>query len=295
MTGGQRPSDSAGIPFEGRSLSSPGFAEDRGESDPALLAALRRLVTEGSNEAVADTLRILASARVLVPVVAAPPGAVVRHHDKGDDAAASGGTHDDHAHGGHGHDGHGHGEEPPSDGTEMATVTLTGRDGSTALPVFTGVETLAVWDPSARPSPNTVPAVARSAIEDGCDTLLIDLGSSHAAALPLSHLWALAQERPWFPPAEDPVVRLAVAEAAQGIDGLLRARAEDGTDVHGAGVLRLVLMLRPGLDEQRITAIAQQVGERLASDPEVRVRIDDLAIVLHRGDSGEPEPADITG
>ncbi|GMA40011.1 SseB family protein [Mobilicoccus caccae] len=284
MTGGV---DSGGIPFAGRQLSDPGFAGDDGRSDPDLLSALEALTRDGSAENVAATLRLLSTARVVVPVVAAPKGTPVQHHP----GSGAGQPHDEHQHEGHGHEGHGH--DRPSDGTEMATVTLSATDGSSkAMPVFTGVDTLAAWDPTARPSPTHVPDVARSAIEDGCDTLLVDLGSPHAAALPLSHLWALAQERPWMPPHEDPVVRLAVAEAAQGLDGLLRAGAEDGTATHGPDVLRLVLVLRPGLDQARVEQIARTMGERLAGDPEVRIRIDDLAIVLHRGDSGEPDGGD---
>ncbi len=277
--------DSGGIPFSGRQLSDPGFAGDSGASDPEVVAALEALTRNGRTEDVRQVLRLLASARVIVPVVAAPPGTVVQHHDKGDDHG-----HDEHGHDHDGHEGHGHGaHDVPSNGTEMATITLTSPDGHKAMPVFTGVETLAAWDASARPSPTLVPDVARSAVEDGCDTLLVDLGAPHAAALPMSHLWALAEEREWTPPHEDPIVRLAVAEAAQGIDGLVRARAEDGAATHGPGVLRLVLVLQPGLDQQALDRIISTMGERLASQPEVRIRIDDLAVVLHH-----PE-ADVEG
>ncbi|MDO5628147.1 MAG: SseB family protein [Mobilicoccus sp.] len=266
--------DSGGIPFQGRELSDPGFSGDTGASDPRVIEALTRMLATEAAPDVAEALRVLRSARILVPVVATPPGERARHHGEG----AHG---DDHVDDGHDHDGHEH----AGGGTEMATVTLTGKDGSKAMPVFTGVEALATWDPQARPSPNHVPDVARSAIEDGCDTLLVDLGSPHAVALPLSHVWALAQEREWMPPHEDPVVRLAVAEAGQGISGLTSARAEDGATHHGAGVVRLVLTLEAGLTQQRVEAIVAAVGERLAADPEVRIRIDDLAVVLRPADA----------
>lgn len=257
--GGGSPADSGGVPFAGRSLSESGFGGDVGAPDDRVRAALVALGNAPAPAAEVALLRAVAGTRVLVPVVAAPAGEPVRHHGSGEE----------------------------SDGAELSTVTLTGPDGRRALPVFTGVDTLAAWDASARPVPVRIGDAARSAIEDGCEALLLDLGAPHVAVLRLSHVWALAQEREWVPAFDDPVVRLAVAEAAQGIDGLVRARAHDGARMHGPGVLRLVLTLAPGLPAARTQAIVATLGERLAADPEVRIRIDDLAVVLHRADTPE--------
>lgn len=282
-------SDSAGLPFAGRELRDSGFASDHGESDPRVLHALRDLQAQPGHEREAALIGVLAGARVIVPVVTAPGGAEVHHH--GDD-----GEHDDHGEhddqGGHDDQGeraHDDGRDagrPPevSGGAEMATVVLTAPDGQRALPVFTGVRALSTWDDSARPVPVQAIDVARSTIEDGCDTLLLDLDSPYAAALRLSHVWALAQDRPWRPAHTDPIVRLAVAEAAQGLDGLVRARVEDGGELHGPGVLRLVLLLRGGLTQDHVDRIVAAVGERLAGDPEVRIRVDDLAVIVHQAE-----------
>ncbi|GAB47649.1 SseB family protein [Mobilicoccus pelagius] len=264
VPGGLPGADSGGIAFAGRHLDAATFAGDDGRSDPALVDALTDLTRVGSPEHVRRVMDLLAHARVLVPIVATPSSAAAaRHGVEGEDF---------------------------DDSAQMATVTLTAPDGRRAFPVFTGVEAVTAWDPQGRPTPKLMPEVARTAVEEGCDTLLVDLGSPHAAVLRLPHLWALAQERPWLPPHEDPVVKLAVAEAAQGIDGLVRARAEDGTALHGPGVLRLVLVLRPGLDQRDVDTIVTLVGERLAAEPEVRIRIADLAVALHRGEAGEPAP-----
>lgn len=267
--GGVPHHDSGGVPFAGRSLGQAAFAGDDGRSDPQVVASLAALTTDGSDTHLREAMALLGGARVLVPIVATPSATAAARHGL---PAASG--------------------EAFEDDAEMATVTLTAPDGRRAFPVFTGVEALAAWDASARPTPKPLPEVARTAIEEGCDTLLVDLGSPHATVLRLPHVWALAQEREWVPPHEDPVVRLAVAEAAQGIDGLLRARAQDGAAVHGPGVLRLVLVLRPGLAQNAVDSIVTRMGERLAADPEVRIRIDDLAVVLHRGDAPEENAVD---
>lgn len=186
-------SDSAGVPFTGRELRDSGFAADRGQSDPRVLQALRELQAQPGHEREAALLGVLVAARLIVPVVAAPPGAEVHHHGKHSEDSRHG-AHSEHvADGGH----EASSLQEVSAGTEMATVVLTAPDGQRALPVFTGVEALGTWSASARPVPVQTIDVARSTIEDGCDTLLLDLDSPHAAALRLSHVWALAQERPW--------------------------------------------------------------------------------------------------
>jgi len=45
-------------------------------------------------------------------------------------------------------------------------------------------------------------------------------------------------------------------------------------------VLRVTLRLAPGLDEATVQAVATAVGERLATDGEIRARIDGLAFSI---------------
>lgn len=268
--------DSHGVPWDGRRIVAAPFSGDDGAADPGLVGALTALVAAGAAGQGAAEERLFAllpAARVLVPVVADPGGAA--------GAAAGGGARpDDAADGGR-------------SGGSMATALLQGPDGTRAMPVFTGVAALAAWDPAARPVPMRMPDAARAALDEGCAVVPVDLGSPHAVVLRASQLWALALGEPWRPAHTDPVVRLAVAEAAQGIDGLVRAVAEDGS-LHAPGTLRLVLTLRPGLPGAAVDGIVARMGERLAADPDVRRRIDDLAVVLHQAaDPADAVPADV--
>jgi hypothetical protein len=72
----------------------------------------------------------------------------------------------------------------------------------------------------------------------------------------------------------DRAVGAAVAEQP-GIVG-----HEVGPGEPGEGVLRVVLRLRPGLDAATVQQIATEVGERLATDGEIRARIDGLAFSI---------------
>ena len=120
---------------------SAAYAGDRGEPD----AGLRKLLASAGNSS-DDYLRAVAglcTARFLLPIVAV-----------GDDSA----------------DG-----PDPERHAEMRAPLLTTADGSTGLPVFTGLDALTAWKPDARPVPCRLDEVASTAIEAGAVAVLVDL------------------------------------------------------------------------------------------------------------------------
>lgn len=244
-----RPADSAGQAWEGKSIPSHGFSGDTGEADPALLAALASAGATPGPDAETHLLATVAGARWLVPVVAVAAEV--------DDSGA-------------------HAVDTRSD---MAAVTLTGPDGSRALPVFSSLAALADWDPTARPVPVRAAAAAQAAISEECQVLVVDVASPHATVLRPSMLWALAQERDWTPSHLDAHVAAAVEAAVRAEPDVTSHRLEAGEPA-GAGVLRVVLGLRPGLDADRVGAVATRIGERIATDGETRARIDALTFAL---------------
>lgn len=244
--------DSAGVTWSGRELSASGFESDTGVADPALLAAAAQVADDPTSAAEETLLSALAGSRVLVPVVAAGERVVLPAGRVADNVA------------------------------EMATPTILGPDGRRALPVFTGVEALARWDRAARPVPMTPARAAQAAIAESCDVLLLDLGSDHAVVLRPSMLFALAMQRPWRPAHLDPHVLDAVARAVQGEPDVQRHTCEAG-DHPGTGVMRIVLTLRQGLSHAEVEAVATRIGERLATDGELRARVDGLAFRVTTG------------
>jgi hypothetical protein len=234
--------DSAGVPFGGRELSSTGFDGDTGAADPALVAALADPLDEVA------LLAAVSAARLLVPIVAEPVSL--------DDS----------------------GEHTVEKQTDMAAVTLVAPDGTRALPVFSSMAAISAWDPRARPVPVTAARAAQAAVSERCDVMVVDLAGPLTVALRPSMVWALAQQRDWLPAHEDETVRRAVATAVREQDAVLSH--ETGPGAPGEGVLRVTLRLVPGLDAATVQAVATAVGERLATDGEIRARIDGLAFSI---------------
>lgn len=242
--------DSAGTPWRGRVLTGTGYDDDTGAADPELLAALRDRAARPGAGADAHLVAVVARSRLLVPVVAVL-GATETSPD-------------------------GHVVEKS---TDMAVVTLTAPDGRRALPVFTSTAALAAWDPAARPVPVDGARAAQSAVAEGCQVIVVDLSGSDPTELRSSMVWALAQGASWTPAHTDPFVARSVARAVADEDAVLAHRLEEG-EPGGTGVLRVVLGLRAGLTAEGVSALATRVGERLATDGELRARVDDLTFTL---------------
>ena len=135
--------DAQGEPLE-RTIPDPGFADDTGAADPSVT----RLLADHRAGAASSgaVLSALQDARLLVPVVA-----VLGEVELDEQGLA---------------------HEKSSD---MAAVLVRAADGSTGLLAFTSTETMARWDPGARPVPVTTATAATAAVQDGAEALLVDL------------------------------------------------------------------------------------------------------------------------
>ena len=222
--------------------SSP-FGADDGSAAPAVLAALTA-VAEG-RAGLDAVVGALLDARLLAPVVARLDEA---------ETDATGRTVEKVAH--------------------LATVTVTSPDGRRGVPVFTSLAALAEWDPDARPFPLRAVDAARGVFDEDGDALLVDPASPHRVALTGSLLLALAEDRPWLPPSTDPVVAAAVAQAVEGLPGLV------GVSVGPADDADLLVTVVPERAADGLE-VAQAVAARLADVPVLRARLDrglDLAV-----------------
>lgn len=144
-----------------RQLLAPAFPDDTGEVDPGLAAALDRLARDAAR--FPEALAALQDARVLVPVVAVLGEVEIDHAGLARDKSA-----------------------------DMAAVLLTGADGRLALLGFSCTDTLAAWDPEARPVPVTARVAATAAIQEGAAALVLDVAGPVRLVIEGEHLRALA-------------------------------------------------------------------------------------------------------
>lgn len=219
-----------------KNIPDPGFSDDDGSADPRLSAALAAWAEDRTKEP--EVLAALKGARLLVPVVALL-GEVETDPETGLK------------------------REKTSD---MAVPTLRAGDRR-ALPAFTSIASLALWDPAARPVAVPLHQALAAAAHEKADTVVLDLAGPVTYQLTGSALLALAEGRTDAGPLADPAVREAVRAAVSAEPAVLRAHLGPG-GADADGTLAIVL----AADAQAPVA-ARRVAEALAADTTLRARL----------------------
>ncbi|MEU6624492.1 SseB family protein [Streptomyces litmocidini] len=217
-----------------KNIPDPGFSEDDGTADPRLAAALAAWAEDRT--AHGPVLEALKEARLLVPVVA-----VLGEVEIDPETGLK--------------------QEKTSD---MAVPTLTAGDRR-ALPAFTSIASLALWDPQARPVAVPVQQAIAALVHEKADTLVLDLAGPVPYQVTGSALIALAEGRTSTDPLDDPAVREAVRAVVAAEPAVLRAHLGPGT---ADGTVALVLAADASPAEA-----AQRVARGLAADETLRARL----------------------
>ncbi|MEY2233467.1 SseB family protein [Streptomyces sp. BF23-19] len=219
-----------------KNIPDPGFSDDDGSADPRLTAALAAWSEDRAKEP--EVLAALKGARLLVPVVA-----VLGEVETDPETGLK--------------------REKTSD---MAVPTLRAGDRR-ALPAFTSIASLALWDPAARPVAVPLHQALAAAAHEKADTVVLDLAGPVTYQLTGSALLALAEGRADAGPLADPAVREAVRAAVSAEPAVLRAHLVPG-GADSDGTLAIVLA-----EGAQAPAAARSVAEALAADTTLRARL----------------------
>jgi hypothetical protein len=246
-------SDSAGVPWEGRSFEHGESSNDDGSAPPKLLEALKRFRTRELGEAeVVDEVRV---SRLLIPLVA----------HAGDVGTAPSGHLVDKT-------------------QELSIITVAGPDGRSVLPAFTSVESMARWNPTARPIPADGIRVALAAASEGTDLVVLDATSDTEFAIRRPALWAIAQGAPWQPSYLDEQVLAEFMTAADGEDAIVAIQLAPGdADARLAGPELLVqLSLVEGLNEIDLAELLGREQVQWSASEIIAQRVDSMTVKLAR-------------
>ncbi|AOT58042.1 MULTISPECIES: SseB family protein [Streptomyces] len=236
-----------------KNIPDPGFSDDDGSADPRLAEALAAWAEDRGAEP--RVLEALTEARLLVPVVA-----VLGEVEEDENGLR---------------------REKTSD---MAVPTLTAGDRR-ALPAFTSTETLARWDPAARPVAVPLRQALQAVAHEKADTLVLDMAGPVPFELTGRSLLALAEGRTSTDPLADPAVTGAVRAAVAAEPAVLRAHLARSATADGT----LALVLAP---DTAPAEAARRVATAMAADETLRARLVrglDLALLpAEAAPPGEP-------
>lgn len=210
--------DSAGVPWEGRSFSENAFSDDSGLEDVEITKALEKF--SRSEIDLAGLLDSFRNSRVLVPLVPKAEGTKMGNHGQIVDTSS-----------------------------DMHIVAIEGPDKLPALPIFSSTEKLQAWNQVARPVPTQFEKALLAAAAEGQTRVIVNPGDEQWFAIRRPAIEALAQQLSWVSPEKNPEIKSMVSAAIKNLqlEGF-KLIAGDASGQLMTDELIVLLKLKPGLE-----------------------------------------------
>jgi hypothetical protein len=240
--------DSAGVPWEGRSFQPNPHAGDSGETPPEVSEAL------GAWRSGAGTysglIAAFAANRFLIPLVA----------HAGDDFDSDNPVMEDKV-------------------QELSVVTVAGPSGEKVIPVFTSAAAMKTWNAEARPIPIDAQRVALAAASEHTDRIVVNPGTD-SIVLRRPVVWSIAQGADYRAPWESPEFVADTRDLLGDIANLIEigvASGDPGSTGAGSDVT-LGLFVAAGLAPEVIRAVIDSVQARVSASDLFTSRVDALTL-----------------
>ncbi|MDP4585945.1 MAG: SseB family protein [Microbacteriaceae bacterium] len=242
--------DSAGVPWEGRSFQPNPHAGDSGETPPEVASAT--VAWRSGTGTYSALIAAFATNRFLIPLVA----------HAGDDFDADNPVMEDKV-------------------QELSVVTVAGPNAEKVIPVFTSASAMKVWNAGARPIPIDAQRVALAAASESTDRIVVNPGTD-SVVIRRPALWAMAQgvdyRAPWESTEFLAETRSLLAGVAN-LDGVTVNAADPLSTGDGADV-SVNLSMSAGLDHLSIRAVLAAVQQEIAEDDNFRRNVDALVLTV---------------
>ncbi|MFM6971027.1 MAG: SseB family protein [Rhodoluna sp.] len=243
-------SDSAGVPWEGRTFEENPFADDDGSARPELLTAIKEFHQSGNPNQVFFEIT---KSRLLIPLLADLGEAGIGSHGQTVDKSA-----------------------------DLSIVTVATPDNKTAIPVFSSVGAMQRWNAKARPVPADAIRVALAAASEGTTRIVLDAGSDSEFALRRAAISAIAQQHNWVAPFFDDEV---LAEFKSGIEpeefvSSISIESGDPKSLLQGSELIVTLGVKPGLANNELEIVLYRIMERWANSKIIADRVDSMSLVV---------------
>lgn len=241
--------DSAGVPWEGRQLEPNPHAGDVGSADPKLITALNNFQSQTAGpEAVVEAIK---TARLLVPLVAQLGESAMGAHGQTVDKSA-----------------------------DLSIVSVASPDGQTALPVFSSVAAMQVWDAKARPVPIEASRVALAAASEKNGRIILDPGTATEFAIRQTAFRAIAENLPWQHPAQNQAVKAAFAAAIDAeptIENFAVQNGDPTARLRGPEVM-VYLKLVAGLGPDEVSGLLARLSLAWGASAAIAREVDSIAV-----------------
>ena len=242
--------DSAGVPWDGRAFNDNPFANDDGSARPELVSAIREFHESGD---ATNVFAEFSKSRLLIPLLA--------------DLGESG-------EGAHG--------QTVDKSADLSIVNVETPDGQIGLPVFSSVDSMKLWNATARPVPSDAVRVALAAASEGNTRIILDPGSETEFAFRRAAIAAMAQQQTWKPPH---LSVLVIAEFEKGVaneDSIAKVviSSLDPQSRLAGPEVKVELQVVAGLNKEQLEEVLHRVTQNWAESEIISSSVDSMALVV---------------
>jgi len=240
--------DSAGVPWEGRSFQPNPHAGDSGETPPEVSEALG--AWRSGSGTYSGLIAAFAANRFLIPLVA----------HAGDDFDSNNPVMEDKV-------------------QELSVVTVAGPNGEKVIPVFTAAAAMKTWNAEARPIPIDAQRVALAAASEHTDRIVVNPGTD-SIVLRRPVVWAMAQGGDYLAPWESTEFRANTLALLADVEYLhdVTLSAGDPRSTGDGPDVTLSLTVHSGLEPAAIRALIDEVHARVSASELFMSRVDALTL-----------------
>jgi hypothetical protein len=244
--------DSAGVPWEGRSFQENPHAGDAGETPVDV--AERLTAWRAGTGSFTDVVAALAVNRFLIPLVT----------HAGDDFDSDNPVMEDKV-------------------QELSVITVAGPNGEKVIPAFTSVDAMNAWNPDARPIPIDAQRVALAAASEQTDRIVVNPGTD-SIVLRRPVVWSIAQGADYRAPWESPEFVADTRDLLGDIANLIEIGVASGDpNATGDGPdVTLLLALPDGLSADQVHTLIAAVQARLEGNDLFVSEVDALTLTLSK-------------
>jgi SseB protein N-terminal domain len=243
--------DSAGVPWEGRHFEANPWAGDDGSANPELVAVLASF--RAGQVAAHEVHAVLRESRLLVPLIANLGEAGEGAHGQTVDKSA-----------------------------DLSIVSVSSPDGQSALPVFSSVAAMSVWNTAARPVPIETARVALAAASENNGRIILDPGSETEFVIRRTAFRSLADGSEWMHPSLDANLKAAFAsviDTEPAVENFAIQNGDPQARLVGPEVL-VYLKLTPGLAASDLQELLGRLSSGWASNSGIASGVDSMGIKL---------------
>ena len=241
--------DSAGVPWEGRSFTDNQFKDDDGSADPELIDIICRF--QMNEVSLAAVFERFAKARLLVPLVAMLGEAGTNEAGLKVDKSA-----------------------------ELSIVSVRTPDGQEGLPVFSSVTAMQNWNASARPVPNNGRAIALAAASEGNTRIVLDPGSETELVIRRPAIAAIAQGLEWAAPETNNLVveeLTQILSDSEIVESFSLSSGDSNSRLQGQELV-ITLFLEPDVSQRDLESMERDFFDALATNQKFVELVDSVAV-----------------